>query len=174
MSYKRFQKPWLTDALMKCLNRKHELFRLYRRNLVSFENYNLYKNIFTSSLRQAKSNFFKNKFHECSGDAKKSWKCLNSLIKNKKKHDIIKLENQFGEISDSDVVAKTFSDYFANVALTLNHSIPVSDVPPLRYMDEPNCNSFFGFPTDHVEVGNLILSFPSKSSDLNCIPVYIF
>ena len=43
MSFTRLRKPWISDAIMVSLNRKHELFRQYKNGIVSFDHYNSFK-----------------------------------------------------------------------------------------------------------------------------------
>ena len=52
--FARLRKPWISDAIMIYLNRKHELFRQYKNEIVSFDHYNSFKNNFTITLRLAK------------------------------------------------------------------------------------------------------------------------
>ena len=42
--------PWISDAIMISLNRKHELFRQYENGIVTFDHYNSFKNNFTTTL----------------------------------------------------------------------------------------------------------------------------
>jgi len=58
----RMGKPWFTDELRRLCNIKHELFRKYRSNEVSFSAYNTFKNKFTKILKKKKIEYYKNKF----------------------------------------------------------------------------------------------------------------
>ena len=50
ISFARLRKPWISDAIMISLNRKHELFRQYKNGIVIFDHYNSFKNNFTTIL----------------------------------------------------------------------------------------------------------------------------
>ena len=78
-----FARPWISDAIMVSLNRKHELFRQYKNGIVTFDHYNSFKNNFTTTLRHARNNYFQRKFTECSNNSRDTWKTLNSLIRYK-------------------------------------------------------------------------------------------
>ena len=51
ISFARLRKPWISDAIMISLNRKHELFRQYKNETVTFGDYNSFMNNFTTTLR---------------------------------------------------------------------------------------------------------------------------
>ena len=43
ISFARLGKPWISDAIMISLNRKHELFRQYKNGIVTFDHYNSFR-----------------------------------------------------------------------------------------------------------------------------------
>ena len=174
ISLKHLHKPWITDGLLRSLNRKHDLFRKMKRNIVPFEVYNNYKNQLTSLLRKAKKSYYEHRFNQCSGDIKKTWKCLNSLIKAKKTKTSITLSENGSDVVDSHRVSETYNKYFSNIAKELDNKIPLTNLSPLQYMGDPSQNSFFGQPTNPNEVAKIISKFANKSADLNCVPVFIF
>ena len=45
ITFTRRPKPWISDAIMVSLNRKHELFRQYKNGIVTFDHYNSLKTI---------------------------------------------------------------------------------------------------------------------------------
>ena len=53
ISFARFRKPWISDAIMISLNRTHEFFLQYKNAIVTFDHYNSFKNNFTTTLRLA-------------------------------------------------------------------------------------------------------------------------
>ena len=58
LSFKRYTKPWITSSVMHAINRKHDLFREYKNNRISFEIYNMYKLTCDNLLRECRSRFF--------------------------------------------------------------------------------------------------------------------
>ena len=77
ISFARLRKPWISDAIMISLNRKHELFRQYKNGIVTFDHYNFFKNNFiTTLLRLAKNSYFQRKCTECSNNSRDTWKTL--------------------------------------------------------------------------------------------------
>ena len=174
ISFKRLQKPWISDELLAGIKLKHSLFKQMKNNTITFDAYNNYKNTFTSLLRQTKRNYYQHKFDQCSGDIKMTWKYLNSLIKVKKSKQELVLSENGHEIVDSKVIADNFISYFSNVANELNNKIPQSLKCPLQFMPDPNQSTFFAAPTTPNEVNKVITSFKNKASDLDTVPVYIY
>ena len=84
ISLKHLNKPWITEGLLRSLNRKHDLFRQMKMNLVPFEVYNNYKNHFTSLLRKAKKSYYEHKFNQCTGDIKKNLEMFEFSDKSQK------------------------------------------------------------------------------------------
>ena len=88
-----FRKPWISDAIMISLNRKHELYRQCKNGIVTFDHYNSFKNNFTTTLHLAKNSYFQRKFTECSNNSRDMWKTLNSLILCKKTSKDVTLDH---------------------------------------------------------------------------------
>ena len=78
---KSIQKPWVTDALVRKIKIKNNLLKLTNKGIVKREIYTRFKNILTTLLRQAKSNYFDNEFEKCGGNVKKTWNIINNNIK---------------------------------------------------------------------------------------------
>ena len=170
----KLRKPWISDAIMVSLNRKHELFRQYKNGTVTFDNYNSFKNNFTTTLGHARNNYFQRKFTACSNNSRETWKTLNSLIRyTNNSKDVIQNHNG-STVSDPSAIADVFNNYFSNVAFNLDRNIPNSNISPLNFLGAPVENSFFCPPSDREEIVDLILRQKNKSTDLMNIPVFIY
>ena len=90
---------------MVSLNRKHELFRQYKNDIVSFDHYNSFKNNFTTTLRHASNNYFLRKFIECSNNSRDTFKTLNSLIRYKNTSKDVILNHDLSTVSDPSAIA---------------------------------------------------------------------
>ena len=124
MSFSRLRTPWISDAIMISLNRKHELFRQYKNGIVTFNRYNSFKNNFTTTLHHAKNSYFQRKFPECSNNSRDTWKTLNSLIRCKKTSKHVALNHNGSSISDPSAVAEVLKNYFSNIASNVDSDIP--------------------------------------------------
>ena len=93
------RKPWISDAIMVSLNRKHELFRVYiRMSLLPLIIIILLKTI--SQLLYV------------------MWD-LNSLFRCKNTS-----KSEYQQVSDPLVIAEVFNNYFSKVASYRDHNIP--------------------------------------------------
>ena len=92
----RLNKPWITVALLKSINRKHNLYRLVRQNLYNKEFYKRYANTLTSLIRASKVLYYKQQFDLYKSDIKKTWAIINNAIKPGKK-----IYNTFETLSKS-------------------------------------------------------------------------
>ena len=63
---------------------------MYKPGLVSFEYYNVYKNIISSILRRAKRNYCKYKFNSAIDNPRKTRRLLNDLINNSRSKNFVK------------------------------------------------------------------------------------
>jgi hypothetical protein len=175
LSRNRYLKPYITDAIITSVNRKHELYREYRRGTVTQEFYKQYRNILTYTLRRAKILYFRDRFENCQGDIKKTWKNLNYLLKPKSKSTSIpEIIHNGNSVNDPMQIAARFNEYFSSIGEQLDRSIPPSMNSPLDYMGPPNLNSFFCSPVTVADVSEIIKSFPNKGCPTNFVPAYVF
>ena len=82
ISINRISKPWITNNLLSMVNTKHEMRDLANRGVISKDYNNVFKNRTTVALKNA----------SCSGNIKKTRKCINSLIKIRKPQNSIVLK----------------------------------------------------------------------------------
>ena len=173
--YNKFTKPWITNDIISYIDRKHILFRQYRRGYITFNEYNNYKNMCTMLLKQAKVSYFKLKFDAAVGDIKKTWKNLKYLINfNKQKDRIAEIKTDTETLTEPLNVADAFNAHYCTVAEKLDGEIPMSNKSALHYMGTSLGNSFFVSPCTGGEVKNIINSFATKGCSLSEVPVYVY
>lgn len=174
VSIKRMMKPWLTDDIVQQVRVKHDKFSNYKIGLITFNEYNDFKNRLLSRIRSAKRNFFRNKFQACRGNLRRTWAEINRYLRGNKSFSNISLLDDNGiQCDDPKVVANIFCNYFSTVATDLSNNAPICNKNPLEYLDAPVVNSFFAHPATVSEVTNLIGSLPNKNSDANNMPTFI-
>ena len=144
---------------------------LANRGVISKDYYNVFKNRTTIALKNAKRAYYFNMFNSCSGNIKKTWKCINSLIKFWKPQNSIVLKENNLEYHDEQKVSEYFNTYFSNIATELDKNIPVTRKSPIDYMNPPSISSFYAYPTNISEVEKLMTSFQNKSAGFYAIPV---
>lgn len=175
ISVKRIRRPWLGGDIIKNVNRKHKLFKLYKEGSLSFNIYNSFKNKLSRSIKTAKRNYFRFKLENNRRDLKQSWKFINMLLGKKiDKEKQIDIEDNGIITGDCYAVANIFNEYFANVGHSLDLLIDNRNINPVSYMAPSNPSSFYFCDTNTVEVSSVINSLPNKGSPLNRIPTIIF
>ena len=161
VSNKYCLKPWINEEIKYQINRKHVLFKNYKRRLIPFDVYNSKKKHVTKIIRQSKQKYYATKFKRVRDSIKDTWKTINSVFHRKKSGSdrIVLRDNYGGEINDPTEVSNMFGNYFSNVAPNLDRSIPLSQADPIISYMPPRVNSsFFAFPTTPTEVQKIIMS----------------
>jgi len=175
VSVDRMSKPWITRELINCVNRKHHLFRLYKRGEVAFAVYNSFKNVLTSLIRRAKSNYFVSKFNSKIGDARETWKYVGRLFNRRITGGTVDEVICNGvKTGDRQNIADIFNRYFSNIGAQLDQNIAPARNSPLDYMGISSPNSIFVQPSVPSEIASIILKLQTKPSNLKTVPVYIF
>ena len=176
VSYKYYLKRWLNEEIKCQINRKHVLFKNYKRRLIPFDVFNSKKKHVTKIIRQSKQKCYATQFKRVRDSIKDTWKTINSVFHRKKSGSdrIVLRDNDGGEINNPTEVSNMFGYYFSNVAVNLDMSIPLSQADPMSYMPPLVNSSFFAFPTTPTEVQKIIKSLPNKSCNINTVPVFIY
>jgi len=165
-------KPWMSNKLMICINRKHSLFRGFKRGIIELSRYITYRNIVTDLVRRAKCNYYNSKFNACGVTTRDAWGTVNSLIgKGKKRMGNIYLESDGQAVVD---VPEHFNSYFANIAIDINREIPMSDISPLNYMGDASRSSMFASPVTPLDVRRVIVALPNKPTSFQNVPIFIY
>jgi len=168
-------KPWLTRQLKRCIREKHNLFRQYKRGLVTFQQYNSYKNRVSNLIRVTKSKFYINKFNSQMNDVRGMWKTMRSLVNrksNKSAPSNICFDGNL--LTDPNDIANCFNNYFNTVATNLDSQIPQSAISPLSYMGGRINATFFVAPVTDVQVFRVINNMRNVSSSVKNVPVFIY
>jgi len=174
MSHVRNMKPWITEPLIECIRRKHELFRNYKRGYVTFEYYNNFKDVVTRLLRRAKVKYFTRKFDAVKGDSAATWRIINSLTNRKRnKTSPVQILSNGNMMSRPIDIAGSFNNYFATVAEELDNHIAHTDKSPMSYMPPRVDATLFVSPVISTDVSNIICKMKCKSNNIHCVPTYI-
>ena len=85
LARKEIYKPWINFTLISHMKIKDNLFKLSKRNLIDRKTYNDFRNLLNTQIRNAKREYYTNKFNENEGNIKETWKTINNAIKSKQK-----------------------------------------------------------------------------------------
>lgn len=123
-------KPWINNVTCMKIKRKNHLFKLTKKhpgNEVLMKYYKTYKNKLHNDIKNLKNNYYKQKFNDCKGDSKATWRLINKLTgQNRETGKHIKLEINNILYNDSCIIANEFNRFFLNVVnkLDLNSETP--------------------------------------------------
>ena len=100
--------------------------------------YKIYKNLYNTICRKAKTNYTRQVYTEHKNDAKKLWMLINSSIgrKTKKGADIPNFFKENNVIFDNDKdIAKGFNNFVINIGHKLQQNLPV----PIKSIVNQKC-----------------------------------
>ena len=175
-------KPWITSGIIKSISKRNFLHRKFIQSKnpdtksqlhIQFKSY---RNLIVTLCRQSKSNYFTDYFNRHSTNMRKVWLGVNNLIsfKSSKSQNPISISVRNSVLTDPEIVANNFNDFFTSVADTVRASIPNTNHHFSSFLKHRNPNSIFLSPTTPEEVAKIIRSFSeTKSSGPHSIPVRI-
>ena len=169
-------KPWLTSALKESIKIKNKLFVSTKRhgndNMIPF--YKRYRNKSNQLLRSAERKHYHDLLNEHKSNIRKSWQIIKSII-NKRKYTPIsnKFKDNDKVISDGNIIANKFNNFFINVGKTLAKTIPGSNKMPLDYITDNNVNKFYFIPVTDSEVSNILGTIKDSAAGWDGLKAFI-
>ena len=171
ISSKRADAPWLSTRLIKCIRKKHWLFRLLRRNIINYNMYKTYASLLRFVLAIAERNYQKIKFKSCQNNSRKTWQHLNKLLGRKITTNVDEFNVNGIVIRESEQIAQTFAEYFDEIPRITQANVGLSDVN-LLHLVPINNNTLILYPAIENEVRTIILSL-KNSNDLGDMPILL-
>ena len=174
---KRPRKPWITPSLIKCINKKNRLYKIFcqKRNVSSECKYKKYRNKLNSILHFARKQYYSDLLQKNKNNVSKVWDVLNDLLarKGKRKYPSYFLKGK-NKITDNQQIANEFNSYFSNVATKLkSEHIQKSKCHFSSYLKGACNNSIFFYHTNETEIINLVKQLnSSKSTDFDGVSQY--
>ncbi|CAB4036012.1 Hypothetical predicted protein, partial [Paramuricea clavata] len=133
--------------------------------------YKTYRNHITSTLREAKTAYYKAQFESVKHDPKKAWKTVNKILNRKQKcHEINCIHTQNGQISCPNELAERFNNHFTDIGPKIATTIGNTDRNFTDYITK--ATSSFKFQTvSETKVYKLLSSLNlCKSTGIDKIP----
>lgn len=159
-------KPWITRGIKnsgKNLRSLH-LIRKYTNNILFHEYFGKYRTIYRKVLGAAKEGYYKARLNLAANKSKESWAIINELR---------------GKTSQATPQCKvdpnTANDYYCTIGSKLTEKIGTQN-DPLSYLRDTGVpTSFYLFPTDIVELKEIISDIKNKkSSGVDNLPARMF
>ena len=155
LSKKRAEAPWLTNDIIRCIDKKHRWFKLLKAKLITYECFKKYCNMLKKLLKSAESNYYNKRFKSFGNDSKKNWKLLNSLIAKKSDSKTESFLINGVLTNDDQDIAECFSEHFYSLPYNIRMQIPNSNIDGISHISRLE-NSLVLFESTPNEVNRLI------------------
>ena len=161
----------MTRGLLKSSKKKQRLYDKFLKRK-TFENetrYKAYKNVFESTKKKSKINYYSQSLKKSLGNAKETWNIIKEVTGKAKLNTTtklpqkIKVENDI-EISEKSKIAEEFNNFFVNVGKNLGEKIEQSRVNFVSYITE-NCNVMPENELSHEELFKAFRSLKSNKAE---------
>jgi hypothetical protein len=137
-----------------------------------------FRNLYNTTIRNAKKLFYEKQFVKFQSNIKKSWQLLYSAIKKKTKSSSTISSISFNDrtFTDPRAIAKRFNEFFTTAAINIVSELQPCE-PTDRPPDSPPNNFSFSFSNDPVtlsEISDVIKSMePKKTQDSDGLSVFL-
>ena len=166
-------KPYINLNIKTMIKEKHKLQKLYNKRPATYgKQYRSLRNKLNSTIRSAKSEYFKNKFSHTS--LHKRWDVVNGLLGGRKT-----FKKQNGEFyvadeltSDAEAVSNGFNEYFSKVGERLSRSF-THNSNYLKYLQEQHHSMEFR-PTDVSEITGIVNNLRDCAPGSDGLPAKLY
>jgi hypothetical protein len=168
LSKKRAEAPWLSTRLLRCIRKKHWLFKLLKQKIVTYDIYKTYASLLRFALSISERNYHKNKFISCKNNSRRIWKHLNTMLGRISSNSVCEFKINGTVIRDTKLISEYFADHFNKIPKITQRSAGLSNINLLTIVPLNN-NSLFLAPSTNIEV-SAIISGLKNSNDLTDVP----
>ena len=170
--------PWITRGIIKSITNRDKLHNLYlkehdaTKKAELFSKFKRIRNILSSLIKQAKSDYYKELFEENKSNIKQTWKEIKKIVNLNKKNKVFPESIKKGHhiIHDKKDIANEFNTYFTSIGNNIDDKIPHSEKNFKDYLTNQHANQFRLTLTTPLEITKIIISIKlSKASGPNSI-----
>jgi hypothetical protein len=168
---KRKLKPWITDGIIRCLNKRDAIHRACRRdpfNSALSQFYKKYRNMCINVIRNSRERYYKQKLDNNRGNARATWKTIREAAgmgEAKRALKALKIDERVVTVdSDPEGVANHINRYFATIGSKLANELKdhlrksenqvEETCEPTS--DEPSSVSFYMNSTTELEIATIL------------------
>ena len=159
--------PWMTKGLIRSCIKKSTLYKKYKKTgtALNKQRFLVYRKTLNRLLNVAEKSHYFELFKSASGNLRKTWRLINSLIggtifENSPESFIV----DGNIITNKSEIADNFNKYFVDIGSRLAASIQPVSAHFSDYLKESYKDSFMLYPTDPAEIIRIVLNFENKSS----------
>nr|CAH7721011.1 unnamed protein product [Callosobruchus chinensis] len=160
-------KPWITKAILRCINKKNQLYQEHLKqpqNIDMKNSYVDYKNQLEKDIKKAKKSYTKTLIDKNKSHTSALWQSVKQICNQSQKTSINKIILEDSKtLTDPIEISNHFNTFFGNIGQKLSNQINV----PLNYNEYThwNQNSINYFRrTSFCEVQKVIKELKSKKS----------
>ena len=162
---KQISKPYITADINAMIKEKNKLQKKFATRPIKYgESFRRARNMVTQTIRNAQSNYYKNKLRQYSGNCRKTWDVLNSILKRQK---ACKLSDKFlvnnKMITNPTDIANKFNSFFINIGKTLANQIDNTNTDFRSYLSNRSAEPFTASPITHTELLDIIKQLNDSS-----------
>ena len=133
MKNKDLNSPWITKGIKKSSKRKQRLYEKLLKNRTEKHElaYKTYKRLFESIKKHSKKLHFSNLILKYKNNIKKTWEVIKESTRKRNCHDQNfpkKIVVDGKDITDEELIAKSFNKYFAEIGPKLAKNIQKSSI----------------------------------------------
>ena len=164
-----FKKPWMTSELFNLREKRTKLHIKSKQepfNADLQKSYRSFRNLVTSKINRAKSDYYKKEFTNCQSNQNEKWRFINKILnRNSHTENSIALRDQSGAvINDKQVIANTFNSFFTEIGLQISANLPNPIHRPDFFFEKANFQTNVNFEFYEVDVHDVLKIVDSFSS----------
>ena len=169
---KSLEKPYITQDIKILIAEKNKLQKKYAKWPLSYgPEYRRLRNKVTKAIREAKSNYYANKFETEANNSQKTWKTINNILKrgNTKKTNLLSKDEI--KITNPSDIANEFNHYFTTIADKLAESLPQTNMHFNHFLGNRVEENFNFNDISDTEIKNAVSSLNNSAPGYDNIPI---
>ena len=171
--YKHKKTSWITFGLLKSIHTRDNMYRRWKAKPPTSQLYEAlklrfqkYKTEVDKLIRLAKIDFYQKEFDKFTGDIRKTWKTINTILnRNKRANNFPShIISQNRKIDDKQEIVDVLNNYFCNIGQQLADNIPDSSKTYSYYLKKQITSTFSFSMVDTNTVNKMLKGFKPKTS----------
>ena len=150
------------NSFPRILNRVKKYIKLKDpvKKTETHDKYKNWRNLLATIIKKSKKKYYNEFFKTKMNNKKNTWKGIRNLISCKESASpyIYLLSQENETVSNPKKIVTIFYDYLSTIAEKTKAKVRFSNKSFNEFLQHPNENSFFLWPTSSDEIANLILS----------------
>ena len=175
LSHKTLKCPWISNEIKSHIKKRDAYAKLCKAGKIPKNLFRNYRNFVTNFIRQAKINYFEEKFNRTKDNIKNTWKTINNILKTRpsKQNKIGKIVHENVIYDNNSSISGIINEYFINIGSKIAES-SISNLSDHKIFLHGNFpKSFFISPVSAIEISRTIKSLKNKSCGIHSLPIKI-